>query len=93
VLKNRYYGKQQKSGEHIVRATYSLSAIRRIIAVLLLAVIVTPVFAQDEEPQMIPAPDRQEGEGEGPFERLIIRGATLIDGTGAPPIGPVDIVI
>ena len=40
-----------------------------------------------------PAPDRREGEGEGPFERLIIRGATLIDGTGAPPAGPVDIVI
>ena len=74
-------------------ATFSLSAIRRISAVLLLAFISTSAFAQDEEPQMIPAPDRQEGEGEGPFERLIIRGATLIDGTGAPPIGPVDIVI
>ena len=33
------------------------------------------------------------GEGEGPFERLILRGVTLIDGTGAPPQGPVDIVI
>ena len=32
-------------------------------------------------------------EGEGPFQRLILRGGTLIDGTGAPPIGPVDIVI
>ena len=32
-------------------------------------------------------------EGDGPHERLIIRGATLIDGTGAPPAGPVDIVI
>jgi hypothetical protein len=32
-------------------------------------------------------------EGEGPFDRLIIRGGTLIDGTGAPPRGPVDIVI
>ncbi len=52
-----------------------------------------PSFAQDEGPKMIPAPDRQEGEGEGPFERLIIRGATVIDGSGAPPIGPVDIVI
>lgn len=41
--------------------------------------------------QIKPAPDRTEGEG--PFERLIIRGATLIDGTGAPPIGPVDIVV
>jgi len=32
-------------------------------------------------------------EGEGPFERLIIRGATVIDGAGAPPSGPIDIVI
>ena len=40
-----------------------------------------------------PAPDRPAGEGEGPFERLILRGVTLIDGTGAPPQGPVDIVI
>jgi imidazolonepropionase-like amidohydrolase len=40
-----------------------------------------------------PAPDRKAGEGEGPFKRLIIRGATLIDGTGAPPFGPVDIII
>jgi len=40
-----------------------------------------------------PAPARKPGEGSGPFERLVIRGATLIDGTGAPPVGPVDIVI
>ncbi len=38
-----------------------------------------------------PAPPR--AEGEGPFKRLILRGAILIDGTGAPPGGPVDIVI
>jgi imidazolonepropionase-like amidohydrolase len=38
-----------------------------------------------------PAPPR--AEGEGPFERLIIRSATVIDGTGAPPRGPVDIVV
>lgn len=31
--------------------------------------------------------------GEGPFGRLVLRGATLIDGTGAPPWGPVDLVI
>jgi dihydroorotase-like cyclic amidohydrolase len=37
------------------------------------------------------APDRKEGEG--PFTQLIIRGATLINGTGAPPYGPADIVI
>lgn len=50
-------------------------------------------WAQDDSPQMIPAPDRGADEGEGPYGRLIIRGATLIDGSGAPPIGPVDIVI
>lgn len=32
-------------------------------------------------------------EGEGPFERLILRGGYLIDGTGAPAQGPVDIVV
>ena len=37
------------------------------------------------------APDRTEGRG--PFGRLILRGATLIDGTGAPARGPVDIVV
>lgn len=40
-----------------------------------------------------PAPDRPSGEGEGPYTRLILRGATVIDGTGAPPAGPMDIVI
>lgn len=40
-----------------------------------------------------PAPDRPAGEGEGPFDRLVLRGAIVIDGTGAPPRGPVDIVI
>ena len=32
-------------------------------------------------------------EGDGPYVQLIIRGVTLIDGTGAPPVGPVDIVV
>jgi dihydroorotase-like cyclic amidohydrolase len=40
---------------------------------------------------LTPAPDRNAGQG--PFGRLVIRGAILIDGTGAPPVGPVDIVI
>lgn len=31
--------------------------------------------------------------GEGPYRRLVLRGATLIDGTGAPPAGPYDIVV
>ena len=44
---------------------------------------------QRDDPKF--APDRHEGDG--PFQRLVIRGATLIDGTGAPPRGPVDIVV
>jgi imidazolonepropionase-like amidohydrolase len=32
-------------------------------------------------------------EGEGQYDQLIIRGAYLIDGTGAPATGPVDIVV
>src|SRR4051794_27334037 len=39
------------------------------------------------------SPDRKSGEGEGPFNRMVIRGITMIDGTGAPPQGPVDIVV
>jgi hypothetical protein len=31
--------------------------------------------------------------GVGPFERLVLRGATIVDGTGAPPMSPVDIVV
>ncbi|MEE4298694.1 MAG: amidohydrolase family protein [Pseudomonadales bacterium] len=38
-----------------------------------------------------PAPDRSVGEG--PFERLVIRDAMLVDGEGAPPRGPVHIVV
>jgi len=32
-------------------------------------------------------------EGDGPYSHLIIRGVTLIDGTGAPAVGPMDIVV
>ena len=43
--------------------------------------------------QVEKAPARKTGEGGGPYDRLIIRGVTLINSTGAPPIGPVDIVV
>jgi Amidohydrolase family len=41
--------------------------------------------------QITDAPPRTEGKG--PFKKLILRGVTLINSTGAPPMGPVDIVI
>ena len=37
------------------------------------------------------APDRQRGEG--PFERLILRGVIIVNGEGAPPAGPADVLI
>jgi imidazolonepropionase-like amidohydrolase len=54
--------------------------------------VLVPVAASQEasvDPRAAPA----RAEGEGPFDRLIIRNAMLIDGTGAPARGPVDIVI
>jgi hypothetical protein len=50
-----------------------------------------PTWATEELAEAPRAPARSEGEG--PYGRLILRGVTLIDGTGAPARGPVDIVI
>lgn len=38
-----------------------------------------------------PGPDRKEGSG--PYSQLILRGAMVVNGTGAPAFGPADIVI
>jgi imidazolonepropionase-like amidohydrolase len=46
-----------------------------------------------QETKTIPASQRGADEGHGPFQTLVIRGAILIDGTGGPPRGPVDIVV
>ena len=40
-----------------------------------------------------PAPDRSADEGEGPFDRLVIENVMLVNGLGAPPRGPVSIVV
>jgi hypothetical protein len=42
---------------------------------------------------LVPAPDRRSGEGQGPYPELTIRNVMVIDGTGAPPAGPMNIVI
>jgi imidazolonepropionase-like amidohydrolase len=65
---------------------------RAALALLVSLTLSVPAFAQ-EGAAVAAAPNRRSDEGEGPFRRLIIRGATMIDGTGAPPQGPVDIVI
>lgn len=53
---------------------------------LLFLIISVTTIAQVEK-----APPRTQGEG--PWKQLIIRGVTLINGNGAPPTGPVDIVV
>ncbi len=58
---------------------------------ILLLVTVSCFVAHSLTAQIEKAPARHEGEG--PFNRLIIRGVTLVNSTGAPPIGPVDIVV
>ncbi len=67
----------------------------RLLSVLLglTALIVQHDVVLAQSPGVKHSPDRAPGDGEGPFERLIIRGATVIDGTGAPAQGPMDIVI
>jgi imidazolonepropionase-like amidohydrolase len=60
-----------------------------LLTTALLAGAAVPVRAQSSDAK--PAPAR--ADGDGPFDKLIVRGATLIDGTGGPPRGPVDIVI
>ncbi len=52
------------------------------------ATIVAFLFAVAEAQSV---PDRSLGEG--PYDRLVIRGVTVIDGAGAPPFGPADVVV
>ena len=51
------------------------------------------VFAQKSIDVPMPPPVAERDEGSGPYDRLILRGAYMVDGTGAPAQGPVDIVV
>jgi len=41
----------------------------------------------------VPASARRPGDGLGPFRSMLIRGVMIIDGTGAPPYGPVNVLV
>src|SRR3954452_8448093 len=62
-------------------------------AAIALALLLPLTLAAQDRKQQPFAPDRRADEGDGPYKRLVLRGVTLIDGTGAPPQGPVDLVI
>lgn len=55
--------------------------------VLLLALLL-PLLATASP---APLPDRQRGEG--PYQRLVLRGVMVVNGEGAPAVGPMDILI
>ena len=65
--------------------TYQTNYMRSFLLFLCL------LFLLNLSAQTRKAPDRAEGEGQ--YSQLILRGATVIDGTGAPAFGPTDIVI
>jgi hypothetical protein len=53
--------------------------------------IISGFLSHAQDDNMKKAPETKDGDG--PYTQLIIRGVMLIDGTGAPPIGPTDIVV
>ena len=53
----------------------------------------SPAGVKAQQRGLVPAPDRRADEGSGPFQKLIIEGCILIDGTGGPPRGPVNIEV
>ena len=61
---------------------------KRLLFTILLISSIFYVNAQVQK-----SPNRKPGEGDGPHSQLIIRGVTLINGNGAPPAGPMDIVV
>ena len=62
----------------------------RFALAMLLAALPAGAFAQG---RMEPVPARGPDEGGGPYPTLLIAGGTVIDGTGAPPVGPIDVLV
>lgn len=70
---------------------YTSNRLKIFLTLIIFFAFAVPVFAQHK---MKPISRRADtGEGGGPYNTLVIWGATEIDGTGAPPNGPVNIVI
>jgi len=75
------------------RLHYLLLTHALVVVGLFLASPLPALAQQDKEPEMEQTIRRGPDEGGGPYDRLVIRGATMIDGTGAPPQGPMTIVV
>ena len=75
---------------------------RLLICVSLLVAGVAHAVPGEEYPELAasygiripdPAPDSDQGDASGPFNRLVIENVRMVDGLGSPPQGPVSIVI
>src|SRR6202000_1979487 len=77
------------------RSQASLTWFIRAALLLAAGCITQPAMAQLAPPpaSMADDPIPHGTEGVGPFKRLILRGAYMIDGTGAPARGPIDLVV
>ncbi|HET9032327.1 MAG TPA: amidohydrolase family protein [Dokdonella sp.] len=67
---------------------------------LLAFIVVEPALADAKskpakvkDPSLVVTPAPARAEGEGPYTQLILRGVTVINGTGSPAFGPADVVI
>lgn len=63
-----------------------MNHLRSVLGIILFSLI---FFVANAQIKVAPEKDK----GMGPYNQLILRGVILINGTGAPAIGPVDIVI
>jgi imidazolonepropionase-like amidohydrolase len=92
-LKGEHWSKPGLRGRRVVRRF--ASPLMSFAAFICFTPFMVLLLAQT--PQriggLLPAPDRRAGEGLGPFKTLAIRGVTVIDGTGAPPAGPMDVIV
>jgi imidazolonepropionase-like amidohydrolase len=78
-----------KTGRTLLRGVVAVGA---AVAALTAAPLAQQATRPRDEP-LKAAPARRADEGKGPYKTMVIRGAILMDGTGAPPRGPVDIVV
>jgi hypothetical protein len=81
-------------GRATIAGASEVSAVKIRAGIVSLALL-SPAFVNAEElinGWPMPGPSLA-GESEGPFQRLVIEGGMLIDGTGSPPIGPVTVIV
>src|SRR5688572_1794952 len=78
-------------GDPLSRRSSTMPSLHRCFALILPLAAATAASAAAPEYVVEPAPARREGEG--PYPQLILRNVVVIEGTGAPALGPADIVI